>query len=273
MSVLYYLFLGEVTLVAPATDGRLRIAEGAGDDGDADIAAGTYFLRGDGTSDDLCKALKDALEAAIGTANTYSVTPVFTVAPSVPIATVSIARATGSATFILRWANAGSTLDQAAFGFADADTANDAATKVSTLTPSSIWAGNEPPSHDDPLPEALGAQVRTRGGQVRTFDLGGPFLVRALELELITAERTLQEAIPADLARSYEKWWSRHRDGRRFEVHRLTVSGTTLQAPTSSTRLGTFVLDEASCAAPRPRRTSPGMPRYGWPLGLRGYVA
>lgn len=271
MSVVYYLFLGEVTLVGPTTDGRLSVAEGAGDDSSADIAAGTYFLRGDGTSDDLCKALKDAIEAAAGTANTYSVSVAFTVAAGVPIATVSIARATGGASFILKWAT--STLSPAAFGFATTNTANDATTKVSTLTPSSVWAPNEPPSHDDPLPEAIGAQVRTKGGQVRTFDGGGPFLVRALELELITAERTLQEAIPADLARSYEKWWSRHRDGRRFEVHRLTVSGTTLQAPTSSTRLGTFVLDEASCAAPRPRRTSPGMPRYGWPLGLRGYVA
>jgi hypothetical protein len=272
MSVLYYLLLGEVTLTS--SNNAIRISE-ASTAATASITAGTYFLRGDATSDDLCAAIKTALEGAQGGGhtNTYTVSVAFSIADGAPTAVVTVTRATGSETFALLFSNGSTTFDEALIGFANSDTAEDASAKASTLTPTPVWAANNPPARDDPVYEARGAQVRMTDGGLVTFDRGGPYSLRSLRFEHITAERTHATSIASDTARAFKTWWARHRDGKRFELHGLTVSGNTLQAPTSSTLIATVVLDEAACSGFAPVRTLPGLETYAWDLGVRSYVA
>jgi hypothetical protein len=264
----YPCLLAEV--VIDATNNAIAIDDG-GFTGAATVAAGSYFLRGDGEADDLALAIQTAMNAY--DANTYAVA----VAPRAEgaLATVTITRTAGAADFAIAGADGGNTFDLALIGLPASTSSPTAGVITSTLSPSGLWVGNEPAARSDPTFEGISRQVRMTAGQVRTFDRGGPYALRELEMQFADAERTLIEATPTDEARAFESFWRLVRDGRAVELHELEVASSPVLEATDAddTLVGTFVFDEATCAAFRPRRFEPGVALYGWTLGLRGYAA
>ncbi len=260
MTVLYHALLGE-TVITTANN-RLRFTEAAST-GNADLTPGSYF------PEDLAIELAVAMAAAGASANVYEgFIDDFTIAAGDVHAVMGVGLDAGSDAFQLLWEDGATTLDAAAFGFEVANTALSTAPKIGTLTPSCIWVAPEPSARDDPTFEALSAQTRTKSGIVRTFDRGGPYNVRSIELQYISSERTFSGS------GSFEAFWTRHRDGRAIQLHELPLTGDVeLKTPASDTLVGTFCFDEATCAAFAPRRLSAGQELYGWTIGLREYVA
>lgn len=263
MSVLYYALFGEFDV--DSTHRALRFEDSVGNNGTVTVPAGTYFLRS------LTAEIKALLPSAFESSDVWDVI----IIPRITLGQTSCQVAFGSnANNAVLWADGSRTIDPAIFGATAVSSAYDGTLKVGSLSLPSVWVAPEPVRRDDPAFEALSRQTRMTGGQVRTFDRGGPYVVRTVETALVSAERTFAVITPADPLRSFERFWTRHRDGRRMELHALTEIGSgALAAPTDDTLLGTFVFDEGTCAAFKPARFDAGVELYGWTMGLRGYVA
>lgn len=268
MTVRYPCMLAEVAI--DASNDTIKVLRS--DPTTATLAHGTYFLRGDGAADDLAAVLQAALDANAGDSNTYTVT-LETRVEGV-LGAVTIARATGSGSFTIDGSDPDTTFDLTLIGLTQDAHEHVDGVVVSALSPAALWVGNEPAARSDPAFEAIARQTRMTTGQVRTFDRGGPYVLRDLELALVDAERTLQQASPSDAPRAFEAFWRLARDGRAVELHELEVAASpALEEMDDDTLVGVFVFDEATCAAFRARRFDPGVELYGWTLGLRGYVA
>lgn len=267
---LYPVMLGAV--VIDATNQRIVITE-AGADKNADITVGTYFLRGDGASDDLCKAIKDAMEAAGASANTYTVSVSWSTDGTAPAAVVTIARATGADSIGIKWASGSTTFDEAWIGFANTNVTG-ATSYSGTLSPSSVWVSNEIHRSLDAVSEHVAFSKRARSGRIQGALRGGAYEVRMLGMDLLHAKRAHSVYNSSDPTSALDAFVERQLAGLHFELHLTTISsGTTLSALSSSTRHGTaWHLDAEAVESYAPRRMSPGVPLYSADLRLLGYV-
>jgi len=231
-----------------ASNGGVRVREGA-TTATATIAPGTYSLRGDGVADDLWKAFITALQAATASANTYSGGVVFDSDPASPTAEVTFSRATGSDSFQILWADALTTADPAWWGFTDANTALDAADKVSTLSPSSCWVSPCAPERTQPKRSADAYVIPTNGGRISAGKVGGPWVQWRFDLSFIDGKRFDEAHVPADPDRALSRFWARAIQGAPFEYHlsdESSAAATTLGGLSSSTLVGTWHLHEDS---------------------------
>lgn len=261
----YPTLLSVVTLTA--ADNVLAIKQG-GTTYECVITAGSYFLRGDGTSTDLCKAIKDAIEGEIG--GTWTVGVVFDVDATNPSAVVTISNASA---FQLMFADVLNTFDSAILGFTDANTSS-AASAASTLSSICVWVSPQPCAADDRFSVGENRQTRRLDGTSRTVHRASPFDQRTMRFELIDATRVFaaDAALENDAASSYERFWQRSRAGGRFELHFLnttSASETTLTAASSSTLEGVYSLDVSSINDWAPSRPHPGLDIYNFQIAMR----
>lgn len=229
-------------VVIDSTNNSIKMTENA-TTANVTIASGSYFLRGDGASDDLCKAIKTALDsnANITSPNTYTVAITRDMSPSNPTATVTIS-ATGGSSFKLFWSDTvNTTFDPALIGVARTDTALDTSAKSGLLSPSCLWTGNDIYRSLEPIPYYRRGLSRAISGKIRAVKRSGEIRDRLWVQEYIEERRMNQEAITADTTRALNLFVSRHADGKRFEFHDGAISsGTTLGALSSTTLVGTF---------------------------------
>lgn len=236
MAAAFPVLLGVV--VIDATNKAIRFTEG-GVSAVVSLTEGSYFLRGDQLDgSDLCKEIKDALDSHAG-ANTYAVTLALSTNPADPTATVTVTRSTGIDTFAILWADALTTFDEGLVGFTNVNTAADAAAKVSTLSPSCLWVGNDIYRSLEPVPSFVRRRSRARSGKVRAVERMSTrdrFWVQ----EHIEAKRMNEEEIAADPTRALSRFIDRQADGRRLEFHDGAIaSGFALSALSTSTKIGT----------------------------------
>lgn len=238
----------------------------------ATLAPGTYFLRGDDTDPtDLCKIVKDALEAATVEANEYDVDVAWSTSPSSPCATVTIHRALGSKTFQILWADAATTFNPAQLGFEATNSALDANDKVSTLTPSLVWAGNDLCRHFEAVQEMDVETPRANSGFVRAVDNGGPYHSMRVMFRLQNERRTKVVRIPSDPNRAFGRFLSNHATGF-FEFHLADIAtGSTLVDPSTSNLVPGINEDEwifEAGIAKRfdPEREGTGAALYSWEM-------
>lgn len=234
----------------------------------------TCYLRGDGTSDDLCKVIKDAMEAAGASANTYTVSVSFSVDGTATSAAVTIARATGADSIGIKWASASTTFDEALIGFANTNVTG-ATSYTSTLSPSSVWVSSEVYRELEPESDFVAFSQRARSGRVWGGLRGGAYAVRRLGLDLLHAKRAHSVNNSTDPDSGLDQFLERQLAGLAFELHVGTISsGTTLAALSSSTEHGSgWYFDAESLETYAPRRQSPGVPLFSVDLRLLGYVA
>lgn len=267
----YPVMLGAV--VIDSTNKRIVITE-AGVDKNADLTVGTYYLRGDATSDDLCKAIKTAFEAAGASANTYTVAVSFDTAGANVSATVTISRATGADAIAIKWADASTTFDEALLGIANTNVTG-ATTYSSTLSPSCVWVSSEVYRELEPESEFVAFSQRARSGRIWGGRRGGAYAIRRLGMDFLHAKRAHSSNNSSDTRSGFDKFVERQLAGLQFELHIGTInSGSTLAALSSSTEHGSgWHFDAESMESLAPRRLQPGVPLYSIDCRLLGYVA
>lgn len=269
----YAALLGQVTI--DSSNKTIRFVEGSTTT-DVTLVERTYFLRGDGTTDDLCAGLKTALESIADAANnTYTVSLACSVDSTAPTATVTITRATGSGSFSILWSHANTTFDPALIGFPATDTTHSAAAKVSTLSPSSLWVSSDLLVSYEPEEEYDVTVIRARPGRLKGQRTGGPHDRRTLVLAYLDVARVLVGENLDDPTATFERFHERQGDGKRMEFHAVALSsGTTLAALSSSTEIGAaWHFDEETASVFAPERLEPGLALYGFSLGLLGFVS
>lgn len=261
-----------LTLVDPATGSAIA----------ANVSK-TFYLRGDGATDDLCRALAETLATATGT-NTYSVTITRNIDGTALPSSVTIAR-TGPNNFTIDWANGSTTLDERLFGFRNVSTGS-VTTTTGDVSPTGQWVSNDVYEFFEEEDEVVAFVERARSGIVIGGRRGGPYDIRRLALRFIAEQRTLAKGVPTissvvDSGRAFANCWARLCTGRPFELHFATISsGTTLAALSSSTRQVCFHgsgtawhLDADTVEGGfRPERLSPGVGLYAWQLRMLGNV-
>lgn len=268
MSVEHIVLLQQVEITSSTN--AIRVKEAA-TTSTLSIAAGSYYLRGDGEADDLCLALKTALETHAGT-NTYNVTVAWSTDPASPAATVTIAIATGTNTFQILWADAATTFDEALIGFDNSNTADNTSAKTSTLSPLCAWVSPEAPEVCEEHPEYDASMARARSGRVRGLRRGGPYHILDLSFALCDSRRVLRSDNTSDPAATFASFLEQVGDGTSFEVHQQTITGTAVDAlDVYSRRREYWRFDEETSAAFRPVRREPGLALYAWDLVAHGY--
>lgn len=259
MAATYPAYLQEVTIVTGVND-TIVFDEGAGNL-TATLAAGTYFLRGDGTSDDLANEIESAMTTAGGTytVNVYMYTTnnatEFLLQKSTGTFKLSLANSTFPLADLLGFTSSNEVLASAHLG-----------TDYAKIN----WVSNQPLAGREISNASEITQHITAEGQVHTYVGQDGLVSRLLEHELVSAAKT-KDATGGNA--SFEAWWGRAREGHRFEFHDTTETSGTLDTLSGSTLKDTLTLGEDACRSFAPARLSRGLALYSWSILCRRYVA
>lgn len=248
-------FLARVTITTGVND-VIIIREGGGDI-TCTIAAGTYTLTGDGSADDLLKAVTDALTAS-GGALTYSGTVVHDVAVGDRCCYVSIS---AGGTFSLRWASTSTTFDEALLGFTNANTSS-ALQQDSTLNPSCVWSSNDHTREIEPFSSRDVAVNRTLDGAVYGLARSARMQSWRIGLVFVDEERVfVARALNDDEANTLEGFIEQWGAGGAFDLHEADdVAGVLTLS--SSTLIGAMHFSEEAVRDFAPQRLGPGVALY-----------
>lgn len=269
MSAKYMGLLGVIVLTA--ANNKIYFGED-GAEIQVTIPVGRYFLRGDGDASCILTAIKTAVEAAF--ANTYTISVAFSVDASAVSGVVTFARTAGTATFQILWADVLTTFDPALLGFTAVDTADNAAAKAGTLSPSCVWISPEVPVFLEPGAEQDATAKRARSGRVRGIVVGDELHDRTCTLEYVDARRVWHWENVTDPTASLWKFIRRQAGGRSFEIHLTTVTSSALDALSAATEIGAeWHFDTDTVKRFDPKRMDTGLNFYEFPLGMLGYVA
>lgn len=263
------------------TNQRIRLTEAAAT-ANADIAVGTYYLRGDGSASDLCLAIKNALDGAFVGGNTYTVGIVTSAGviswdtnPANKSATVVI-DVVGAINFKVAWNDAAATFPKGLVGFSAEKGAANLVKEVSTLTPSSVWVCNE--YHKDSKP-ATAWNTRSEtlaNGDTSVTRRSDKAQRRKIAFQWVDGRRTWLSINTADPTAALESFIDTNNDGRPIEFHEqslLSSAATTLSALSSATRVGTaWRLSEGAGDALDADRAQLGLDLWDLDLTLSGAV-
>lgn len=262
--------LGAVVIQTGVND-VLRFTEGASTN-NATIAAGTYYLRGDGAAGDFCPALVTALQGAGASANTYSVTLTRSIDPGTAHTAVVITRLTGADNFGVLWADNATTFDQALLGFTINDTVN-AAVKISNQACAAAWIGNDIAREIEPVSERVVAVPRAASGRVQGVSRSARMQSWRLGLAFIDERRMLTENALQGAQDTLEGFMERFGAGASLELHeQASVTGVALGALSSSTLVDVVHFSEDALSRFEPARLGPGVPLYSIDLRLHAKV-
>lgn len=242
----------------------------------------TFYLRGDGSNDDLLRAIKLTLDSH-ASANTYSVTIARSMDGAALPGVVTISRLTGPNNFSIDWFASLTTFDERLLGFRNITTSS-GTSATGDMSPTAQWVSNEIIEEFEPEDEVDGFVQRARSGLVIGGLRGGPYDVRRMSMRFLTAERTNASSAPTisgvrDTGRSLSTMWATLATGKRFELHFPDVSaGVALGALSSATRQApnnsngtTWHIDSDTVEGGfRPERLSPGVPLYSARMRLLG---
>lgn len=239
------------------------------------IPAGTYFARGDGAADDIFEVIKDLLNTNTTEGATYTVT---TGASRAFFGISGTFNGSGGTLtdFDLAFAGsgAGRTFDGTLIGM---NTTQGLDTEVGpTYGCKGVWVPDDVSEVFNEVPRALGSQFHAVGGQTYTHDRSGTTWTDREVVWPWNDISKVEESSRAVQYRTLYAAWQEWRKGGHVEIHELEVSGVSafVAPPSSSTLVGTFVLDGMHLQDYQARRLQPGVPEYFSPLTLwREYVA
>ena len=259
----YPVLLGAVVITT--SNNRIVINEGGGDL-NADIPAGTYYLRGDGASGDLCKAIADALDAA--GSGPYSVG--VTLPETDPTAlSAKIVILLGSTFSIFK---TGTTFDEGLLGFSGAQTGDVSFT--STKSPSALWVSPDPHRELEPFMSKVASVKRSLSGRVKGLERSRRFRSWRLGLGFVRDVRMLEIRNSSDPTATLESFMDDYGAGASMELHDVDVVGgaTYLDNFDSTTLVDTVHFSQETIERFEPRRIAPGTPLYAIDLVLHSRV-
>lgn len=266
----YPVLCGAVEITA--ANNAIRIVEGA-TTSTATIAAGTYYLRGDGSSVDLLLAIKTAMQNATGAStNTYNLTVTHSLSTSTFHTAVSVSRATGADSFQIKWADAATTFDAALLGF-EINTTLGAGPFTSTICCAASWVSNDAFEFFEPFSTKIVAVERATNARVSGIERSSRMQSYAVALNFVDEGRCFIDHATLGESEAFEAFLDRFGAGAVLEVHDSEVSsGATLQAISSSTLLCSAHFAEDILGDFRPSRVGPGIPLYGFSFDLHAEV-
>jgi hypothetical protein len=247
-------------IVLTSSNNRLRFKEGAGAVGNVDLAAGTYYLRSDGTAS-LATEIASKLSAFGAGGNTYTVEVDGDIDPANPGVTVTITRATGTDTFQLV-VDGSTTFDMDLIGF-PSSTANDANPKTSSVSAAGAWVGNDILREREPFGERVAEVARRGNGSVVGVSMSSHMVSWALGFAFVNEARMLLRANANDVDATLEAFVRRFGAGAAFEAEEIALtSGTTFLIDDGSNTFAVLHWSSESVQSFRPRRIGPGVPLY-----------
>lgn len=276
----YPVFCLAITIEAP--DNVIHVEEdydGGGipaDAFDVEVPPGVWYLDGSGVADDLCKGLKDALDAAsLAEGGGYTYTVAFEGLTTAGGPTGRVTISSTAPTFGTRWDDAATTFDAEILGFINGSW-DTLVPQVSTNSPKYNWMPNQPVVKRDPAPPSR--QVTTHeapnGVDEFTFAVGSVRNGRRDRFELVYEDRVWGYLATAqfDTNRAFETWWGFAHIGTKFRYYRSSTPND-LSAFGTSTLLGYFTLEqEAKARMPEPERPE-GRTTLAWDLPLHKVAA
>lgn len=267
----YPVLLGAIVIRAGVND-AIRITEGA-TTATATIAAGTYYLRGDGATGDLCPALVTALQGATASLNAYSATVSFNVDPALAHSTLTITRTSGADSFGILWGDALTKFDAPLLGFTTS-TAVNASAKVSTQSCAAAWVSNDMAREIEPFSERVVSVPRAVSGRVSGVTRSDRMQSWRLGLAFIDERRTFVARALAVASDALEGFMERFGPGSSFELHEqpTIAAGTTLAALSASTERDECCFSEETLSTYSPTRLGPGVPLYSVDMKLHRKV-
>lgn len=270
-----YLFLEPIEVETGVNDG-IRFKDSGGFFSVA-IAAGTYFLLGDGSVDDIVQAITDAINAS--GSDTTTATTAF---GSLDVDSLGIGDERGievifsssGASFRLLFADVDTTFDVSKIGFLASTDLVDGTGRTSEIAPSSAWVPDDAPRVDDPTEELDGSQDRLKTSAIVGVERTGSFLGRDMAWERLQGRRVLDELTDADAGATFETFRRRVLSYRTFRLYtakansgdvvRLDLDGAELRA------LGVYVLhQETAHGRFRPARDDEGRNEHDFPVRLK----
>lgn len=266
----YPVMLGAI-VIQSGVNNVLRFTEGASTN-NATIAAGTYYLRGDGAAGDFLPALVTALQGAGASANTYTATVARSIDPAAAHTTITITRASGTDNFGVLWADANTTFDETLLGFTLSDTVN-ATAKTSTQACAAAWVGNDVAREIEPYSERTVAVPRAVSGRVQGVTRSARMQSWRLGLAFVDERRIYVENALAGAQDTLEGFLERFGPGASLELHeQASVTGVALGALSSSTLVDVCHFSEDTLSRFEPVRLGPGVPLYSIDLRLHAKV-
>jgi len=273
--------LGAIEIITGIND-VVRITETA-TTYSATLPAGTYYLRGDGTSSDFCAILGTWLSNASFGGNSYTVsmttngtTVSWDTDPANVSAKVYVARTSGAATFKILWNDAATTFDSDSIGFVTEKGAADANPEISTLSPYACWVANDYHKDIEPHTKWVINASELASGDTSVVRRSDKIQSISLVFQWIDARRVWMRSRSSDTAATVERFIDVNNDGRPIEIHEqslLSSSVTTLSALSSSTLVGTaWRLGDGGGDALDAKRTELGVDLYDMTLTLSGAV-
>ena len=265
----YPVFLGAV--VVTTANRRLRFKEAASATVNVDLDVGTYYLRGDGAAGDFCLQLKTKLDAAYGTANTYTVTVAQSIDTTAAHTLLTVTRSAGTDTFQIV-VDGAQTFDMALIGIV-ASTANDALAKTSTRSCAAAWVSNDAYANLEPFSERVASVTRAASGRVSGVSRSDRMQSWRVGLGFVHLSRTFVVDALAFAADTLEGFIERFGAGASLEMHDCVLSsGTTMAARTSSTLVDVVHFSEDALTTYEPQAIGAGVPLYALDLTLHAEV-
>ena len=264
----YPVLLGAVVLTS--ANNRIRFREAGGAVFNADVAVGTYYLRGDGISTDLCLAIKTAIETG-ASANVYEVGLICSIDAASKGATLYISRVSGADTFGIV-VDGSTTFDMDLIGF-PASTANDATSKSSTVSCAAAWVSNDGMGELEPFSERVASVTRSMSGRLSGVSRSARMQSWRTRFLFVDERRLLIEQALAGTQDTLEGFIELFGAGAALEFHDVNVSsGTTLAALSTSTLVDVMHFSEDALTRFEPQRVGPGVPLYHLPMVLHAQV-
>lgn len=229
-----------------------------------------------GSADDICLALKTALESATGSSNTYEVTVSRSIAPGVPHTAINITRGSGSDPFSIQWSDALTTFDERLLGFngnGNGDFPPGGSVKTSTQACAASWVSNDIPREMEPISERVVAVPRAASGRVQGVSRSARMQSWRMGLAFVDERRMLVDRGLTGPWDTLEGFLERFGPGAAFELHLADIaSGTTLAPLSLATRVDAMHFAEDTLSGFSPTRLGPGVPLYSIDLRLHSRV-
>jgi hypothetical protein len=269
MTVSYYVLCAPHTLTASNND--IVVSEDGGADTTISLGVGDFYCYGDGSeTNDLCKAIADALNNEGTFSNTYTATYAADIDGSGRTGAVTIT--TNGTSLNIKGAHANSTFDWYTVGHANA-TSGPFTSYSGVLSPSITWLSDQPPELvDGDRVEGRAVQHRApSGGSRHTFVVEDPVEHRRLRYNFTHKERAWSRDSNGGITVPYSAfqyhWETHYRKGKTLRLYSEDISsGTTLDTLSSADLIGTFVMSDPLDAW-RPTRDTP-VPTWAWELEL-----
>lgn len=235
----------------------------------AAITKGFYYLYGNGAvSDDLNKAIADAMTLISPGALTYSSSVAFNVFESVKPSSTFITTAAGITNIQILSTG---TFDLEIIGHPAGSPTATGTGITSTISCSRSWVSNQPSSvgFDAGPFERNTFEHATPDGTTYHFSAGDNFEFRGVGHQYVQDQRTFASYLNENY--SFEEFWKIANDGRKIRVFQQVASTVSGAIPFlgSSALVGEYTLTGDSLTRFNPQRVQPGLAAFGWSISLR----